>query len=185
MSENNTPEFLRDVSELLTEQGLTTGEHWYHGTASGLLKSIMSQGLIGGGDAESAARMQKTLGTIGNRQFESDDPLFLTQSKELAYFWAEAKTHARNLYFQQNEEPVVLEISVAAEKVRPDVGAAALIMEPSNEYLLKLKSLYEAQGVTFEEVNPLKADRGYFLSKLGMAYTEMVISPDDLRVLEP
>ncbi len=184
MSEKKTPESLRDVSELLTEDGFTSSDRWYHGTASGLVKSIMSQGLTGGGDTETTERAQKTLGTIGNRQFASDDPVFLTQSKELAYYWAGVKTHARNLYFQKNETPVVLEVSIPSAQVKPDVGAAALVMEPSNEYITLLKKLYEENKITFEEVNPLKADRMYYLQKLAMAYTERTVSAEDLKLVE-
>ncbi len=184
MSEKNTPETLRDVSDLLTEEGFTSGECWYHGTASGLVKSIMSQGLIGGGDTETAERAQKTLGTIGNRQFASDDPVFLTQSKELAWYWAGIKTHSRNLYFQKSETPAVLEVRIAADQVKPDVGAAALLMEPSNEYVTLLKKLYEENKVTFEEVNPLKADRMYYLQKLAMAYTQSTVPVADITLLD-
>lgn len=184
MTDKNIPEYLQDAATLLSEDGFATADVWYHGTASGLLKSIKATGLTGGGDAETAARAQKTLGTIGNRQVETKEPLFLTQSKELACYWAGVKTHTRNLYFQQNEEPVVLEVTLAADQVRPDTGAAALIMEPSNEYITLLKSLYEAQKLEWEEIHPLKADRMYFLNKLGMAYTESHIPASDLSVVE-
>lgn len=183
MSDNKTPEFLQDADSLCSDAGFATGDVWYHGTSSGLVANIEKQGLIGGGDTETLQRAQGTLGTIGNRQFESNDPVFLTQSKELAYYWAQQKTHTRNLYFQKGEEPVVFAIE-GEVSISPDVGATAILLEPSNHYILTLQDIYERNKVAWEDVNPLKVPREFYLQKLGMAYSNDAIPAAQLTLLK-
>lgn len=186
MTEQHTPEYLSDFSAKLSVDGIASDGIWYHGTASGLVETILTEGLKGGGDSEFLSRTQQTLGTIGGRQFENNEPVFLTQSKELAYYWAENKTRARNVYFQKNETPAVLAINLPTElsdKVKPDVGAAALVMEPGNDYIVKLKELYIDNGIELAEVNPLQVDRSYFLQMLAMAYIQDQIPAEALTLL--
>lgn len=186
MSTESTPSQFQDTQQLLSEDGFRVSNIWYHGTASGLLESIQQQGLKGAGDAELMSRQQHLLKTIGHSSIGSDDPVFLTQSKELAYFWAQQKTHSRNLAFQQNEAPVVIAVTLADEEqssVRPDAGGAALVLEPGNAYMTFLKALYEAHGHTLEDANPLAMPRDYFLNKLGLAYRQAPIAADALTVL--
>lgn len=163
------PDSLNDLDQLMTDKGIACGDVWYHGTASGLLANIEKQGLIGGGDQELIDRTQQTLGTIGGRQFETQEPVFLTQSKALAYYWAVKKTHVRNMYFQKQETPVVLKVT--STSVKPDVGGAALIMEPNNEYINFLKEAYEKQGLKLVELDPRTAKRDDYINQLGLAYT--------------
>lgn len=184
MSENITPEFLQDVDALLSESGFATSDTWYHGTSSGLVESIMSVGLKGGGDTATTERTQSTLGTIGNRQFESSEPVFLTQSKELAFYWADQKAHTRNLYFQEDEIPVVIEVS-QPESISPDVGATAMLLEPSNEYILALQAIYERQGIEWNDVNALEVPREFYLEKLGMAYSSNNVPAEKLAIVTP
>jgi len=187
MTEKHTPDYLSDISTKLRVNGIASDGIWYHGTASGLVDAIVADGLIGGGDSEFLNRTQQTLGTIGGRQFESKDPVFITQSKELAYYWAEQKTRARNIYFQKDETPVVFAINLPSEladKVKPDVGAAALVMEPGNDYVTKLQELYIDNGITLNEVNPLQVDRSYFLQMLAMAYIQDQIPATALTLLK-
>lgn len=184
MSDNITPEFLQDISELLSDSGFATNDTWYHGTSSGLVESIMTLGLSGGGDTETTERTQSTLGTIGNRQFESSEPVFLTQSKELAFYWAAQKTHTRNLYFKKDEIPVVIQVS-QPEKVSPDVGGTAMLLEPSNQYILTLKAIYEQHGVAWNDANPLEVPREFYLEKLGLAYSSKNIPAEKLSILVP
>lgn len=184
MSDNITPEFLQDISELLSDSGFATNDTWYHGTSSGLVESIMTLGLSGGGDTETTERTQSTLGTIGNRQFESSEPVFLTQSKELAFYWAAQKTHTRNLYFKKDEIPVVIQVS-QPEKVSPDVGGTAMLLEPSNQYILTLKAIYEQHGVAWNDANPLEVPREFYLEKLGLAYSSKNIPAEKLSILMP
>lgn len=184
MRDNITPEFLQDISELLSDSGFATNDTWYHGTSSGLVESIMTLGLSGGGDTETTERTQSTLGTIGNRQFESSEPVFLTQSKELAFYWAAQKTHTRNLYFKKDEIPVVIQVS-QPEKVSPDVGGTAMLLEPSNQYILTLKAIYEQHGVAWNDANPLEVPREFYLEKLGLAYSSKNIPAEKLSILVP
>ena len=77
MTEKHTPDYLSDISAKLSVNGIASDGIWYHGTASGLVDAIVADGLIGGGDSEFLNRTQQTLGTIGGRQFESNDPVFI------------------------------------------------------------------------------------------------------------
>ncbi|MEC8102975.1 MAG: hypothetical protein VXZ24_12815 [Pseudomonadota bacterium] len=183
MSDITTPDYLKDAEQLLSDSGFATSDDWYHGTSSGLVSTILKDGLKGGGDSETAAREQGTLGTIGNRQFESSEPVFLTQSKELAYFWAARKAHTRNLYFRKEEEAVVLKISSPA-KVTPDVGGTAILLEPSNTYIAMLKEVYEKKGIDWiDESNPLKLPREIYLEKLGLGYSYDDIPAEKISVV--
>lgn len=169
-----TPDYLKDADTLITKDGFPASNVWYHGTSSSLVKSIKNKGLHGGGDNAWIKRTQGTLKTIGNRTFETKDPVFLTQSKELAYFWAQQRTHSRNIYFQKDEVPAVLEITLNDSdnsKVNPDVGGAALVMEPNNAYITHLKSIFEKNGLDLDDFDPTKADRMTYLHRLGLAYT--------------
>jgi len=186
MSENITPDFLQDADSLLSENGFATSDVWYHGTASGLVDGIMQNGLKGGGDAETSARTQGTLATIGNRQFESNDPVFLTQSKELAFFWAVRKAHTRNLYFQTKEFPVVIRVTEPG-KVSPDTGATALMLEPGNDYVDMIRKLFESKEISFpdDNTNPLTLPREFYLNNLAMGYSADPIPADKLSVVVP
>lgn len=180
------PDYLKDAASLMTEDGFPVSNVWYHGTTSSLLKAIKNKGLHGGGDAAWIKRTQGTLQTIGNRTFESKDPVFLTQSKELAYFWAQQRTHSRNLYFQKNETPVVLKITLNDDdnaKVNPDAGGAALIMEPNNAYVTYLKAIFEANGQDLDGFDPTKADRMIYRDRLGLAYTNDYIPGKFIEVI--
>lgn len=180
------PDYLKDAASLLTEDGFTTSNVWYHGTTSALVKTIKNKGLHGGGDTAWIKRTQGTLKTIGNRTFETNDPVFLTQSKELAYFWAQERAHFRTLYFKQEETPVVLKATLNADdnaKVKPDFGGVALMMEPNNTYITYLKEIYKANGLELEEFDPTQADRMVFLNRLGLAYTNDYIPGKFIEVV--
>ncbi|MFQ3171296.1 MAG: hypothetical protein ACI9DG_001330 [Oleispira sp.] len=180
------PDYLKDAASLMSDDGLASSNVWYHGTASSLVKGIKNKGLHGGGDAAWIKRTQGTLQTIGNRTFESQDPVFLTQSKELAYFWAQQRAHSRNLYFQKNENPVVIKITlneVDNAKVNPDAGGAALVMEPNNAYVTYVKTIFAANGRDLDDFDPTKADRMIYLNRLGLAYTNDFISGKFIEVV--
>ncbi|MGR5456567.1 hypothetical protein ACPV5N_22030, partial [Vibrio alfacsensis] len=83
------PSYLQDAKELLSQDGFATSDVWYHGTSSALLSSIQGQGLKRSGDKALNQAAKKTMATIGNNYTESVAPVFLTQSKELAYYWAQ------------------------------------------------------------------------------------------------
>lgn len=183
MDHSDTPKEYADVQELLTEDGFSIGQYWYHGTSSGLVPSILKQGLVGDGDKDTSDRFQQTLGTIGNRQFETSEPVFLTQSKELAYYWAKQKTHTRNLYFRKGEEPTVIQVDISSDEIKPDAGAIAILLEPTNAYIAFLKEVYKKKGVAWREENPLELEREFFIHSMGMAYTPTIIPPERLNVL--
>jgi hypothetical protein len=180
------PDYLKDAAYLMSDDGLAASNVWYHGTTSSLVKSIKNKGLHGGGDAAWIKRTQGTLQTIGNRTFESQDPVFLTQSKELAYFWAQQRAHSRNLYFQKDENPVVIKITLNESdnaKVNPDAGGAALVMEPNNAYVTYVKTIFAANGRDLDDFDPTKADRMIYLNRLGLAYTNDFISGKFIEVV--
>ncbi|MAD45286.1 MAG: hypothetical protein CMI02_17490 [Oceanospirillaceae bacterium] len=187
MKEFTTPDFLKDAATLLSADGFATSNVWYHGTASGLVDAIKAEGLKGSGDTELMERQMKTLGTIGHDTSDHKDPLFVTQSRELAYFWANQKAHTRSMYLQQQETPVVLQLELPDElnkQVITDAGAAALVLEPGNLYLLWLKELYKEYGHTMPELDPFKCDRMDFMNKLGLAYCAADIAPQYLTLLQ-
>jgi RNA:NAD 2'-phosphotransferase (TPT1/KptA family) len=127
----DTPAFLNDTKALLTEQGLATGNAWYHGTSSALVESILKQGLMRSGDLALREATRKTMITIGDSFTETLEPVFLTQSKALAWYWACQTVRDRSVRFEGKETPVVLAVKLPEElnqRVKPDVGAASLLL---------------------------------------------------------
>lgn len=186
MQEFTTPKFLQDAQQLLSTTGFATNGTWYHGTASGLVESIQAQGLFGSGDAEGLAKHMQTLSTIGHETSDHSDPLFVTQSKELAYFWANRKAYSRNLYFQKDEQPVVLELNLPAaleSKVITDAGGAALVLEPGNLYLLWLEDLYKNLGFEFTKPDPFNCDRMDYQNFLGLSYINETVPAEFVKLL--
>lgn len=182
------PAYLQDASTLLSEAGFACGETWYHGTSSALLDSIMEQGLKGSGDQALQQAARNTMATIGDKAFQqTKEPVFLTQSRELAFYWAERCVRDRSVRFEGDEQPVVLALElpeVLRQKVKPDVGAAALLMASSGDGVLEyLETLYSRCGVIFPEFDPIRADRMAYLTQLGMAYIDQDIDSDYLCVL--
>ncbi len=170
----DTPAFLKDAKDLLTQKGFATSNTWYHGTSSALVDSIKEQGLKRSGDQALNAAAKKTMATIGNSYTETVEPVFLTQSKELAYYWAEQTVRNRSVRIEGNEQPVVLAVTFPEElntRVKPDVGAASLLLVKEGEHFIaNLAAIYEANGFTAPEIDLGKADRMEYLHKLGMAY---------------
>lgn len=184
---SNVPAHFQDLKDLLTESGITTSNTWYHGTSSALLDSIKKHGLKGAGDKAMEEAAKQTMSTIGGNYTASDDePVFLTQSKELAYYWAKQAVRNRSVRIEGEEEPIVLAVNLPADKlakVKPDTGAAALLMVPGNVYIKDLGEIYKEHDQELPEMNPFKADRMDYLNKLGMAYIHEDISPEYLEVL--
>ncbi|WP_415896323.1 hypothetical protein ACMXYX_09320 [Neptuniibacter sp. QD72_48] len=182
-----TPTFLKDAKELLTEQGFATSNTWYHGTSSALVESIKDQGLNRSGDKALKQAAKQTMATIGNSYTETIEPVFLTQSKELAYFWAEQTVRNRSVRIEGDEEPVVFEVTLSDDlnsRVKTDVGAASLLMVKEGEaYLAHLASIYEECGLEAPEIDLKSADRMDYLNKLGMAYYDYDIDKDCVNLL--
>ena len=188
MSDNLTPKYLQDAAQLLTATGFATSQTWYHGTASGLLDSILKQGLKQSGDSESIQKTKGAMTAIGDSYKESKEPVFLTQSKELAYYWATETSKSRNKLFANDETPVVLAITLPNgihDKVKPDVGAAALLMAGDCKYFDVINKVYQDQQLTAPQIDPLKADRMEYLNLLGMAYSNQSIAAEFIEVLKP
>jgi hypothetical protein len=184
---SDIPANFQDPKALLSENGFATGNTWYHGTSSGLLGSIQRDGLKRSGDKAMKQAAKQTMATIGNSFTESFEPVFLTQSKELAYYWAQQAVRNRAVRFEADEQPALIEITLPEElnaKVRPDVGAAGLLMVKEGEaYLAYVASLFEKAGLEAPSIDLMKADRMEYLNKLGMAYYDKDIEPEYLAVL--
>lgn len=183
----DTPTFLQDAKDLLTEQGFTSSDTWYHGTSSALVDSIKELGLKRSGDKALKDAAKKTMATIGNNYTESIEPVFLTQSKELAFYWAEQTVRDRSVRVEGDEQPVVFAVNLPEElnaQVKPDVGAASLLLVKEGEnFMAYLAGIYQAQGFGAPEIDLMRADRLEYLSKLGMAYFNTDIDASYLDIV--
>lgn len=182
-----TPDFLKDAKDLLTEQGFAASDIWYHGTSSALVDSIKEQGLKRSGDEALKDAAKKTMATIGNSYTESIEPVFLTQSKELAFYWATQTVRNRSVRIEGDEHPVVFSVKLPAEinaLVKPDVGAASLLLVKEGEnFMAYLASIYEENGFGAPDIDLMRADRMEYLSKLGMAYLDADIEISCLKII--
>lgn len=170
----DTPAFLKDAKDLLSDHGFATSNIWYHGTSSALVDSIKEQGLKRSGDKALKAAAKKTMATIGNSYTESIEPVFLTQSKELAFYWAQQTVRDRGVRVEGEEQPIVFSIKLSEElnaKVKPDVGAASLLLVKEGEdFMAYLAGIYQTHGFGAPEIDLMKAERLEYLNILGMAY---------------
>ncbi|ORU93572.1 MAG: hypothetical protein A6F72_07155 [Cycloclasticus sp. symbiont of Poecilosclerida sp. N] len=171
---SDIPSYLQDGKELLTKDGFATGDTWYHGTSSSLADSIKSHGLKRSGDRAMKQVAKSTMATIGNNYTEPTEPTFLTQSKELAFYWAQQTVRERSVRFEGEESAVVFAVKLAKEqndKVLPDVGAASLLMVAQGEaYMAHTAKIYQDCSVGVLDIDLMKAGRLEYLNKLGMAY---------------
>jgi len=183
----HTPSHLQDLQSLIGDKGIATGDRWYHGTSSALVDSIQSQGLKRSGDKDMNRAAKSTMATIGNNFTESVEPVFLTQSKELAYFWALETVRKRSVRIEGEEAPVVFELALTEDlqgKVKPDVGAAGmLIVHGGGEYLEFLKARYADAGQTFPELDLSTIAREDYIRILGMAYLDQDVAVEYLTIL--
>jgi hypothetical protein len=183
----DAPAFLQDAKDLLTDQGFTSSDIWYHGTSSALIDSIKAQGLRRSGDRELKEAAKKTMATIGNAYIEQTEPVFLTQSKELAFYWAKQTVRDRSVRVEGNEQPVVFMVKlpeILNTQVKPDVGAASLLVVKEGEnFMAYLAGIYQANGFGAPEIDLMKADRMEYLSKLGMAYFDADVDVSYLEIM--
>lgn len=181
------PLYLQDAKHLLTKNGFTTSNTWYHGTSSALVPSILKNGLKRSGDAALAEAAKQTMATIGNTFTPTQEPVFLTQSKELAHYWAAQTVRERSVRFEGEERPVVLAITLTDElqtKVKPDVGAMSLLLLDSGEqFMAHLAKIYEQAGFSAPNIDLKNADRMAYLNLLGMAYINQDIDAQLLTAL--
>ena len=184
---SDIPNYLQDATDLLTKDGFATSNVWYHGTSSSLVSSIKSNGLKRSGDKAMKQAAKSTMATIGNKYTESIEPVFLTQSKELAYYWAEQSVRERGVRFEGEESPVVFSVQLPQEqntKVRPDVGAASLLMVKEGEaYMAHVAKIYQDCNVGILDIELMKADRLEYLNKLGMAYIDKDIDAEFISLI--
>lgn len=183
----DTPEFLKDAKDLLGENGFVTSNVWYHGTSSALLDSILQQGLKRSGDRELAVAAEKTMATIGNEYQETTEPVYLTPSKELAFYWAQQTVRRRQVRVGGDENPTVLTVTLPEQlnaQVRPDVGAASLLLLKEGEaYMAHLAALYQVQNQGIPDIDLMNADRMEYLQTLGMAYIDTDLDAQYLQLI--
>ena len=183
----DTPDFLKDAKNLLHVKGFATSDTWYHGTSSALVDSIKAHGLKRSGDKALKDAAKKTMATIGNSYTESREPVFLTQSKELAFYWAQQTVRNRSVRIEGDELPVVFAVKLPEElnaKVKPDVGAASLLLVDEGEnFIAYLASIYQENGFDVPDIDLMRADRLEYLNKLGMAYLNSDIAASHLEII--
>nr|MBV6631339.1 hypothetical protein [Oceanococcus sp. HetDA_MAG_MS8] len=183
----NTPAFLKDANDLLGEQGFAVSHVWYHGTSSELVASIQEHGLKRSGDQALQAATQKTMATLQHEYQATQEPVFLSQSKELAFYWAAKKARERQLRLGGKDKPVVFAVDLPAElssQVKPDVGAASLLLlKDGEEYMAHLAGIYQDNNAGVPDIDLRKADRMEYLTTLGMAYFDDDIGAAYLRLL--
>jgi hypothetical protein len=183
----DTPTFLKDAKDLLGKQGFTTSNVWYHGTSSALVDSIKTQGLKRSGDKVLKNAAKQTMATIGNSYTESIEPVFLTQSKELAFYWAQQTVRNRSVRVEGNEHAVVFAATLSEDlnaKVKPDVGAASLLLlKEGEDFMAYLAGIYQENGFGIPDIDLMKADRMEYLTVLGMAYLNADIAPNCLDMV--
>ncbi len=178
----------QDTQGQLTEQGFSCGNTWYHGTSSALADTIKQDGLKRSGDPQLNEATKKTMATIGNKYTATVEPVFLTQNKALAHYWAEQKVRERSVRIEGNEQAVVFSITLPEsinKQVKPDVGAASLLLVKEGEnFMAYVAGLYQEKGLAAPDINLRSADRLEYLNKLGMAYIDNDIAVDYLTLLE-
>ena len=182
-----TPTFLQDSKYLLTKQGFAASNTWYHGTSSALIGSIKEHGLKRSGDQVLKAAAKKTMATIGNHYIQSVEPVFLTQSKQLAYYWAQQAVRNRSVRIEGAEMPAVIKVNlpeVLNKQVKPDVGAASLlIVKEGEQFMAFLAGVYLDNSFEAPSISLMTADRLEYLNKLGMAYYDADIAASALCIL--
>ncbi|MGR6873701.1 hypothetical protein ACU6U9_15630 [Pseudomonas sp. HK3] len=172
----DTPNHLKDSETLLSETGFETSNTWYHGTTSGLAQQIIKQGLKRSGDQEINQATKKAMATIGNSYTERKEPVYLTQSKELAYYWAVEKVRARKVHTGSDETPEIIKVTLddkTNNSVKTDVGAVVMLMD-LNPYMGYLEEIYAAKSIEFDlddiQANAMELNREDYMNKFGLAY---------------
>lgn len=183
----DAPAYPEDANDLLSEKGFATSDTWFHGTSSALVDLIMQNGLKRSGDKALKDAAKKTMATIGNQYEESVEPVFLTPSKQLAFYWAQQTVRERSVRFGGDEQPVVFKVKLPEAlnaQVRPDVGAASLLLLKEGEHFMAyLAGIYQEKNLGIPEIDLMKADRHEYLHTLGMAYMDADIEADCLQLI--
>lgn len=184
------PSNFKDSSDLLSESGFKTSNVWYHGTTSGLTENILKKGLKRSGDHDINQATKSAMATIGNKYTERKEPIFLTQSKELAYFWAAQKVRARMVHVGKEETPAILQVTMDEKnnaKVKTDVGAVVMLLD-LHPYMGYVEGIYQENGIAFDldaiQEGVTEIDRNDYLNKFGLAYYDKNIEPDTISLLD-
>lgn len=184
-----TPANLKDSPSLLSESGFKTSNVWYHGTTSGLTDAILKEGLKRSGDKEINNVTKKAMATIGNNYTERKDPVFLTQSKELAFFWANEKVRTRKVHTGNDETPAIIAVTLPEDlngNVKPDVGAVVMLMD-LHQYMGQLENIYQERSLPFDldnlQAQAMEIPREDYLNKLGLAYYQNDIDSQYLSLV--
>lgn len=190
MTTTNTPNYLEDAKKLLSAQGFIASNTWYHGTSSALVGSIEEQGLIRSGDIVLSATVKKTMVTIGltvDNHTKSREPVFLTPSKELAFYWAEQTVRHRSAKIMDNGKPVVFSVTLPDElnrQVKPDVGAASqLLLTEGEDFMAFLAGVYQINNLEGPTIDLMVANRKDYLSVLGMAYINADVAASYVKLV--
>jgi hypothetical protein len=183
----NVPALFQDTKNLLTKQGFATSNTWYHGTSSALVDSIKNQGLIRSGDSVLKDATKKTMATIGNMYTESIEPVFLTPSKALAFYWAQQAVRNRSVRIEDNGQPVVFTVILPDglnRQVKPDVGAASLLLLKEGEnFIAYLTDIYQTNSLDGPDIDLMQAERNEYLRILGMAYINADIEALHIKLI--
>ena len=127
------------------------------------------------------------MATIGNEYTESTEPVFLTQSKELAYYWAQQTVRNRSVRVEGNDQPVVIAVQLPDNlnaQVKPDVGAASLLLIKEGEnFMAYLAGIYQENNLGAPQIDLMRAERLEYLNVLGMAYIDVDIDGFCLSVV--
>jgi hypothetical protein len=169
-----TPPLYAQDYDRLGADGFLCDNIWYHGTSSALAEKILTTGLKRSGDSDMNNAVQNTMATIGDNMGTHEEPLFLCPAKSLAWYWALQTVHKRHTHLGTDEQPVIIAITMPdelAQEVKPDVGAASILMHPEGEdYLAYLCGIYQARDLPHPNLEPVQAERMDYLKKLGLAY---------------
>lgn len=183
------PAQYQDADALLTDNGFKTSNIWYHGTTSGLSSAIIEHGLKRSGDDEINQATKKAMATIGNSYTERKEPVYLTQSKQLAYYWANEKVRARKVHTGSDETPEIIQVTLnnSEVEVKSDVGAVVMLMDLS-PYMGYLEELYQTKGIEFDlddiQARAMELNREDYLNKFGLAYSAKDIDKALLSIVK-
>lgn len=188
ISLQDIPDSYNDLNEVIVHGGFLHSNTWYHGTSSALISSIVEHGLVGGGDSSMNLAIEQTMSTIGNKHFAtSEEPVFLTPSKAIAYYFASQKTKDRNKRFGSNDTATVIEINLDEKlntNVRPDVGAKAfLLLKDGESYLELIHSAFAQKKIALQDLDLMSLERDRFLTTLGLAYIDQALPSQCLKEL--
>lgn len=181
----SVPTIFMDQPDLLTANGFNISKIWYHGTCSSLLPSIKESGVRCSGDKSLNDALRSTMNTLSQSFEEKRQPVFLTPSKTLAYYWARQAIERKHKG-QENagDKPAVLTIELTdtlLDKVQPDVGAAALILMGERHYLDFLQEYYALAGLEVPACQQPFSDRMDYLKRMGMAYLDEDVARESVK----